>query len=297
MANSSFCAKAIVALDSAGADLDLISRQRCTLVFKKAANRASIFVELPIPFDGSDEHVITLAYDANILSPGEQSLERPRDTVHLRPEEHAAITRNQSSGMVKHLTLTVKEGGCRTLVPRFIEKKKCGPVVIAFFDQTIMLAKATRIHVLFDYNYVHKKDRSKFMQFVLHPEKLSSYPVDVSPGGNLMEVDLLSLCRGAVHDVLPSCVDTANPLIEAATAVATPNTPPPYTNAPHYSSTEKATTVATPDTPPPYTRVSNRHFKPTHELQASPTEKATSIATSSTQSPCVNASRTHAWQG
>jgi hypothetical protein len=297
MANSSFCAKAIVALDSAEADLDLISRQQCMLVFKKAANRASVFVELPIPFDDSDEHVITLAYDADILSPGEQSLERPRNTIHLRPEEHAAITRNQSSGVVKHLTLTIKEGRCRTLVPRSIGEKKCGPETIALFDQTIMLAKATRIHFLFDYNYVHKKDRSKFMQFVLHPEKLSSYPVDVSSEGNFMEVDLLGLCRGAVHDVLPSCVDTANPLIAAATAAAAPSTPPPYTNAPHYSSTEKATTIATPDTPPPYTRASNRHSERTHELQASPTEKATSVATSSTQSPCVNASRTHAWQG
>jgi hypothetical protein len=297
MANSSFCAEAIVAPDSAETDLDLMSRQPCRLVFKKVAQRASIFLEFPIPTHGSDEHAITLAYDANMLSSGEQSLERPRDTIHLRPEEHAAITRNKSSGMIKHLTLMIKEKCCRILMPRSIENTERELGFIALYDQVVTLAKATRIHVLFDYNYVHKKDRSKFMQFILHPEKLSGYLVDVSPEGKLMEVDPFGPYRDTVHDVQPLCVDTVYPPTEATTEAAIPNTPPPYTNAPHYSPTEKATTVATPGTPPPYTKASNRQSEHTHGLQVSPTEKATTEATSSTQSPCINASKTHAWQG
>ena len=297
MASSSFSAPAIVALDSIDADLDLASRQPCRLVFKRVAKRASVFLEFCISTHDLDEYTIALAYDADILSSGEQSLERPRNNIHLRPEEHAAIARNKSSGMVKHLTLTIKERCCRILMPRSIENIERGLEFITLYDQIVTLAKATRIHVLFDYNYVHKKDRSQFMQFILHPEKLSGYLIDLSSKGNFVEVDPFSPYRDAVHDARSSCVHTTCPPIEAAAAAVTPNTPPPYTHTPRCSPTEKATTVATPGTPPPYTKAPNRQSEHTYGIQASPTEKATTAATSSTQSPCVDVSKMHAWQG
>jgi hypothetical protein len=313
MAKSSFCANAFVAPDSAQAHL--APRLSCNLVFKKAARQASISLEFPLAIqDPDDQRAIILVYDADILSSGEQSCNSLAAPFHIQSEEHAAIARNNSAGIIKHLTLTIKGTCCKVLIPRCFENTKPDPEFIALYDQAATLAQAIKVHVLFDYNYVHKNHRKNFMHFVHHPDR---HLVHVSCEEGSKQIDPFGPCKYAtpnpppdtiVSNVLPDHNDRLQySPTDKATTVASPSTPLPHTFAskrqpednrePQCSPTEKGTIVGTPSTPPLYTASSNGRPRHNHGLQYLPIDKATTVAYPSTQSPCTNASHTRARQG
>ena len=151
----------------------------CSLAIKylEARMQATISLQYSIPVHGfDDEQTFTLLYNADNLVPGNTSL---KPTSTCLPQDRLHDIARQGNANLKTLSLTLKTP-CSVWCPPssglIAPKDDSG----AAFSQFVELARATEVHVLFDWNWLHKDHHARFHHLVQHPEQLAGIPVDQS---------------------------------------------------------------------------------------------------------------------
>jgi hypothetical protein len=139
------------------------SRATATLLL-----RSSLFID---NFD--DAQTFILQYDANNLKPGAISLGPA--TIPLPQERLAGVSR-EGNPQIRTLSLTLMKVCPVWCQPSFgILKPK--PDHEVAFNQFANLAKATQLHILFDYNWLHRDHHAIFHRLIDRPEQLTGFPV------------------------------------------------------------------------------------------------------------------------
>ena len=181
----------------------------CSLAVKYLETRtqATISLQCPVPIHGfDDEQTFTLLYNADNLVPGNTSLKPPPTCL---PQDRQHEIARQGNAHLKTLSLTLKTP-CPVWCPPssgLITPKHGSSAV---FSQFVELARATEVHILFDWNWLHKDHHARFDRLVRHPEQLTGIPVDHSSAKRYRVADGSGV--GPVDDVASEA-------------------PPPYTSA------------------------------------------------------------------
>jgi hypothetical protein len=224
----------------------------CSLAVKYLETRmqATISLQCSLPIHGSDdEQTFTLLYNADNLVPGNTSLKPPPTCL---PQDRLHDIARQGNANLKILSLTLKTP-CSVWCP-----PSSGPIAPkdgfgTAFGQFVELARTTEVHILFDWNWLHKDHHARFDRLVRHPEHLTGIPVDQASAKRY---------RLADWSVFSPADDVAS------------EAPPPYTAA-SKKRPRQVTTSPTPGSSPKRALLSPAPF-----LLSSPTEKATTASVS-----------------
>jgi hypothetical protein len=119
-----------------------------------------------------DEQAFVAQYDADNLLP-----DTGEATVHMPPTRLAKIVRNPSSTQITKLSLRLKHA-CPLWCPR-IEAllPKPEPTHVEAFHELVQLAKATTVHIVFDYHWLSLDARVPFQRIIKGKETLTGFPV------------------------------------------------------------------------------------------------------------------------
>jgi hypothetical protein len=156
---------------------DVASQWSCSLVVKHSETRmqATISLQSSIPIHGfDDEQTFTLVYDADNLVPGETSLEH---TSMSLPQARQREIARQGSPKVKTICLTLKKP-CPVWCPLASGTIAPKHGLESPFHQFVKLARATEIHILVDYNWLHRDKQARFERLVSHPEELTGFTIN-----------------------------------------------------------------------------------------------------------------------
>ena len=156
--------------------LDAAPQWSCSLAVKylEARMQATISLQCSLPINGfDDEQTFTLLYNADNLVPGNTSL-KPSPTC--LPQDRLRDIARQGNANWKTLSLTLKKP-CPVWCP-----PSPGLIVpkdgsCAAFSQFVELARATEVHILFDWNWLHKDHHERFDLLVRHPEQLTGIQI------------------------------------------------------------------------------------------------------------------------
>lgn len=114
-------------------------------------------------------------YGADNLQPGTTALDSA--TIHLRDERRSAIARN-ADPQITTLSLSVRQP-CPLWCPRLEAlAPRAESSSVNAFNELIALAKATTVHIVFDYKWLHKDTQAAFQRLVKGKERLSGYPLE-----------------------------------------------------------------------------------------------------------------------
>lgn len=115
-------------------------------------------------------------YDADNLLPATTTTVDSA-TVHLRDDRRSTIVRNVDP-QITTLTLSVRQP-CPLWCPRLeILASQAEPKSVASFNELVALAKATTVHIVFDYKWLHRDTQSAFQRLVKGKERLIGYPLE-----------------------------------------------------------------------------------------------------------------------
>ena len=119
-----------------------------------------------------DEQAFVAQYDADNLLP-----DTGEATVHMPAARLAQIVRNPSSSQVKKLSLRLRRA-CPLWCP-LIEAllPKPEPCHVEAFNELVQLAKATVVHIVFDYHWLSLDARVPFQRIIKRKEILTGFPV------------------------------------------------------------------------------------------------------------------------
>lgn len=148
----------------------------CSLLFKHSDKRkqATISLKSSISIHGfEDEQIFMFQYDADNLVPGTSSLGPA--TIPL-PQTRLDEIARQAAPQMRTLSLSIKET-CPIWCPPFSGPIAPKPGFDTPFHQLVKLAKATAVHILFDYNWLHKDHQPSFQRFISQEERLTGFPV------------------------------------------------------------------------------------------------------------------------
>jgi hypothetical protein len=149
----------------------------CFLVVKhsEARMQATISLQSSIPIHGFDEEQnFTFVYNADNLVPGQISLNH--SAMALPQARHGEIAR-QGNPQLKTLSLTLKKP-CPVWCPSSSGSIAPKGGFDSSFRQFVELARATRIHILFDYNWLHRNKQARLQRLISHPEELTAFTID-----------------------------------------------------------------------------------------------------------------------
>ncbi|KAJ8116857.1 hypothetical protein OPT61_g1802 [Boeremia exigua] len=122
-----------------------------------------------------DEQAFVAQYDADNLTPGTIAFDTA--TIHLPGERRSAIARN-ADPQIMTLSLSLNKP-CPLWCPRLEAlAPKPEPGAISSFNELVALAKAMKVHIIFDYKWLHKDTRAVFQRLVKGKERLSGYPLE-----------------------------------------------------------------------------------------------------------------------
>ena len=114
-------------------------------------------------------------YDADNLLPGTTALDST--TVHLQGERRSGIARDADP------QITTLSLGVRQPVPLWCPRleslaPQAEATSVASFNELVVLAKATTVHIIFDYKWLHKDTQAVFQRLVKGKERLTGYPLE-----------------------------------------------------------------------------------------------------------------------
>lgn len=154
---------------------DTASPVSLSLVFKCNESPAQATLSLQsslLVYGLKESQIITLQYDGDNLA----SCSLGPATIPLPQARLDQITR-KGNPQIRTLSLTLKHACAVWHLPTS-EPLAPRPGHETFFHQLSSLAKATKIHILFDYHWLHRETHAVFEQLVEHPEQLSAFPAD-----------------------------------------------------------------------------------------------------------------------
>ncbi|KAF2029775.1 hypothetical protein EK21DRAFT_89551 [Setomelanomma holmii] len=282
--------------------------QCCRLIVKHAELYKQATVSLQFSLPSNSKEIVTLLYDADNLVPDESSL----------TQETASLTSNQLEHLTREITPQLMRMclSLRQLCPiscsaRLLPKHNDQ----AFLHQLLELASAKKVHILFDFKWVHQQHHAAFQQIIRCQGNLTGLPADLSTLYQPKEWSAAFYpLKNAGSEAPPSSLAASKkPPIQARTSPTpdlpqkraflgcAPNSTPSLdvSHSPTKRSTAASTVlIATPEAPPLYDDIYSWHartnpaFVPLSssndvllsaalELPGSPTEKATTAATPS----------------
>lgn len=130
--------------------------------------RSSLFIH-----GFKDAQTFILQYDADNFVPGPLSLDAA--LITLPQTQLKKVVRN-GNPQIRTLSLALKKV-CPIWCPRSSVSPTPEHGFETSFDQIVDLAKATKLDILFDYNWLHRDAHSLFHQLIEHSNKLSGFPV------------------------------------------------------------------------------------------------------------------------
>ncbi|KAF2626971.1 hypothetical protein BU25DRAFT_491874 [Macroventuria anomochaeta] len=138
--------------------------------------QVTIALRTSVVLHGSeDEQTFVAQYDANNLLPDTTALDAA--TIHLPNGRHGEIARN-ADPRITILSLGFKQPCPLWCPPLECLSPKAEPSSVASFNELVELAKATTVHIVFDYNWLHIDLQVPFQRLVRRKEKLTGYPVE-----------------------------------------------------------------------------------------------------------------------
>jgi hypothetical protein len=157
---------------------DPVSPCQCSVIFRcdDASKRATVLLVAKIP-TVHDTQPFVLQYDADKLLPGTVSLSSG-NTYISRPQLDELLRNKDNKHFdIKTLSLSVEQPwlwcpDARSFSPR--------PGCELSFRQFVELAKATAIHIVFDYKHLRKEYQGMFRAFSKATRGLTGYPVEAS---------------------------------------------------------------------------------------------------------------------
>ncbi|KAF2818445.1 hypothetical protein CC86DRAFT_157593 [Ophiobolus disseminans] len=228
--------------------------------------QATLCLSSPVFLQGlEDAQPFILQYDANNLVPGTISL---GPTAINLPQTCLTEIARSTTPQICTLSLSLSSC-CPVWCPSSASiEPKAG--CEAMFHQLAALAKATRLCIVFDYNYLRTENRTLIQQLIAHPEQLSGFPLRYRQGQ--------FRCADASIFEVPEGVNTD---VETDAAVKD-EPPPPYVEAGSKRPRDVPTSPSSSSSSPIRKRVL---FSPPVPYPISPTEKD-STAPPSFQPPC-----------
>jgi hypothetical protein len=128
-----------------------------------------------IPIHGfNDEQPFTLIYDADNLVSGKTKLGPA--AIRLPQDRLRKITRS-GNPQLKTLSLTLKES-CPIWGPSSPRSIAPKSGFEPSFHQLVQLAGALQVHILFDYNWLHQDQHTRFGRLFSHGEELTGLPIE-----------------------------------------------------------------------------------------------------------------------
>ncbi|KAJ4300814.1 hypothetical protein N0V90_002902 [Kalmusia sp. IMI 367209] len=223
------------------------------VVHSEAYTQATISLRFSIHIVGfDDEQSFTLLYDANNLIPGSGSL----GPAIVQSQAHHDEIARQGIPDVKTLSLALKRTcpiHCPPSASSIAPRHGSHPS----FRQLADLARATEVHILFDYSWLHRKHHARFQRIIEHPERFTGIWEGHYDAKSYRKADwtIFSPVEDAVFEDPPSYADVAKKRHRRARNNSTPEPPSPkrvllspsHESTP--SSTEKATTIASTPSP------------------------------------------------
>ncbi len=146
------------------------------LVFKLSDSRtqATLLLQSSLFIDGFEaEQTFILQYDADDLVPGKISLGPAAIPL---PQKRLDEIAREGNPKMSTLTLTLKKV-CSVWSPPFPRPLTPQSEHGDSFHRLANLAKATELHILFDYNWLHCNQHVIFRRFVDQPDQLSGFPI------------------------------------------------------------------------------------------------------------------------
>jgi hypothetical protein len=129
--------------------------------------QATFSLQFSLTSDSTE--IITLLYDANNLVPDETSL--AQETRSLTIDELKRLARDGSPQLMR-LRLSLRHLSLISCPARLAPAH-------SDVARILELASAKRVHILFDFNWVHKLQRALFWQIIDRPQDLSGVPTDL----------------------------------------------------------------------------------------------------------------------
>ena len=146
------------------------------LRFNEVRATASILLQSSFFVDGyDDKQVFVLQYDADNLKPGKSAL---GPATILLPQHRLDEVAREGNPQIRTLSMTLKDVCCVWCQPSLeILKSKPGSGHEVVFHRFANLAKATRLHILLDYNWLHRDHHAILHRLITRPEQLTGFPV------------------------------------------------------------------------------------------------------------------------
>ncbi|KAH9859202.1 hypothetical protein J1614_012279 [Plenodomus biglobosus] len=151
-----------------GPKAPLVKPEPCECTFRSSSKlgQATMCLRFPAHITGDvNDQGLFFQYDANLLVPGTTSLGPAK--IPLPTERLNMIIRSPNKTQVQTLSICL-----RRPCPIWYPPSPCSPS-----QQVVRLGKATKIHILFDYHWVHEALRPIFQRFAEQDMKLSGFPV------------------------------------------------------------------------------------------------------------------------
>lgn len=139
--------------------------------FNETQATATILLQSSLLIDGHDEpQKCTMQYDADCLKLGSIG----PATIPL-PQSRLDQLAREGNPQMQTLSLTLKR-----LAPVWVPLHvKLRPQMgqEAVFERVAVLARATTLHILFDFKWLHRDHQAVFRRLINHPEQLRAFPV------------------------------------------------------------------------------------------------------------------------
>jgi hypothetical protein len=182
----------------------------CTLSVRHcdAPMQTTLSLKFSIPIHGyDDKQAFILIYNADNLVSGKTTLGPA--TIPIPQDRLNKITPS-GSPLLKTLSFTLKEP-CPVWGPSSSGSIAPKSELDHSFHQLVQLARALEIHMLFDYNQVHRDQRARFKRLITHAAVLTGLPVEENFAKRYRRVDwsLLNAVKDAISEAPPSYSDVS----------------------------------------------------------------------------------------
>lgn len=145
----------------------------CTLRIQhhEPRKQVTLMLRTSVSLHSAASQAFVAQYDADKLLPASEA------TVYVPEHRRSEIARNPSSSQMTTLSLQLSQP-CVLWCPRVDGLLPAPePAHVEAFNELVLLAKATTVHVVFDYHWLSLDARVPFQRLVKGKEALTGFPV------------------------------------------------------------------------------------------------------------------------
>ncbi|KAJ4364851.1 hypothetical protein N0V95_000600 [Ascochyta clinopodiicola] len=137
--------------------------------------QVTLMLRACVSLDGADdEQAFVAQYDADNFAPDTTTNDT---TIDIPDTRHAEIVRNRKSSRLTTLSLRLKHTPPLWCPHRDALVPKLGASHVTSFNELVQLAKATTVHIVFDYHWLNLDARVPMQRIATGKETLTGFPV------------------------------------------------------------------------------------------------------------------------